>query len=179
MAYCPDVDGPRSVAVLVVVLFHAGVGWLPGGFAGVDVFFVISGFLITQIVTEAIATRRFSLVDFYVRRARRILPALYVFIGGVLLLGLLLLLPLELAGLSKSILATNLFISSFLFWKQSGYFHISAELKPLLHTWSLAIEEQFYVLWPLLLVVCYRRGWRINWVVSALLGLSFALSCVF
>ena len=173
MNYRRDIDGLRAIAVLSVVFFHAGLTWFPGGFAGVDIFFVISGFLITQIVMEAIATRRFSLADFYVRRARRILPALYVVIGGILLLGLLLLLPLELAGLSKSILATNLFISNFLFWKQAGYFDTNAELKPLLHTWSLAVEEQFYFVWPLLLVFSHRRRWCLKSLVVILLSASF------
>lgn len=179
MKYRQDIDGLRAIAVLSVVLYHAGVPWLPGGFVGVDIFFVISGFLITRILVEEASTGRYSIANFYVRRARRILPVLYFILVVVLLLGLLLLLPLEILGLSESVLATSLFSSNFLFWKQSGYFDISAELKPLLHTWSLAVEEQFYVLWPLVLVFCYRRGWRISWVISALLGVSFALSCVF
>ena len=173
MTYRPDIDGLRAIAVLSVVFFHAGIDWIPGGFAGVDIFFVISGFLITRIVMEAIVAQHFSLANFYVRRARRILPALYVVIGGIFLLGLLVLLPLELTGLSESILATNLFVSNFLFWKQAGYFDTAAELKPLLHTWSLAVEEQFYVIWPLLLAFSHRRGWRLKWVVLSLLGVSF------
>lgn len=179
MKYRQDIDGLRAIAVLSVVLYHAGVPWLPGGFVGVDIFFVISGYLITRILVEEASTGRYSIANFYVRRARRILPVLYFILVVVLLLGLLLLLPLEILGLSESILATSLFSSNLLFWRQSGYFDISAELKPLLHTWSLAVEEQFYVLWPLVLVLCYRRGWRIRWVISALLGLSLALSCVF
>lgn len=179
MKYRPDIDGLRAVAVLSVVLFHAGVPWLPGGFVGVDVFFVISGYLITRILVEEESAGHYSIADFYVRRARRILPALYCVLAAVLLFGLLLLLPLELLGLSKSVLATTLFSSNFLFWRQSGYFDVSAELKPLLHTWSLAVEEQFYVLWPLLLVFFYRRGWSIPWATFALIGLSFALSCLF
>lgn len=173
MKYRRDIDGLRAIAVLSVVFFHAGVDWIPGGFAGVDIFFVISGFLITRIVMEAIVAQHFSLANFYVRRARRILPALYVVIGGVFLLGLLVLLPLELAALSKSILATNLFVSNFLFWKQAGYFDTAAELKPLLHTWSLAVEEQFYVMWPWFLVFSHRRAWHLKWVVVILLGVSF------
>ncbi|HYW56839.1 MAG TPA: acyltransferase family protein [Polaromonas sp.] len=174
MTYRPDIDGLRAIAVLSVVFFHAGIQSFPGGFAGVDIFLVISGFLITRILIEMIEAQQFSLVNFYIRRTRRILPALYVVIVSVFLLGLFVLLPLELVGLSKSILATNLFVSNFLFWKQAGYFDAAAELKPLLHTWSLAVEEQFYVVWPLLLALSYRRGWRLKWIVVTLLVLSFA-----
>jgi peptidoglycan/LPS O-acetylase OafA/YrhL len=179
MKYRKDIDGLRAVAVLSVVLYHAGVHWLPGGFVGVDIFFVISGYLITQILLDETATGHYSITNFYVRRAQRILPALYFILVVVLLLGLLLLLPSEVLGLSKSVLATTLFSSNFLFWKQSGYFDVSAELKPLLHTWSLAVEEQFYVLWPLILVFCCRHGWSIRAAISILLALSLALSCVF
>ena len=173
MTYRPDIDGLRAIAVLSVVFFHAGIQSLPGGFAGVDIFFVISGFLITRILMEMIEARRFSLANFYMRRARRILPALYMVVASIFLMGLLVLPPLELVGLSKSVLATNLFVSNFLFWRQAGYFDVAAELKPLLHTWSLAVEEQFYVVWPLVLALSYRCGWRLKWMLVVLLALSF------
>jgi peptidoglycan/LPS O-acetylase OafA/YrhL len=179
MKYRQDIDGLRAIAVLSVVLYHAGVSWFPGGFVGVDIFFVISGYLITRILLEEASAGRYSIAKFYARRARRILPVLYFILVVALLLGLLLLLPLEILGLSESVLATTLFSSNILFWKQSGYFDISAELKPLLHIWSLAVEEQFYVLWPLVLILCYRRGWGIRWVIAVLFGLSLTSSCVF
>jgi peptidoglycan/LPS O-acetylase OafA/YrhL len=178
LTYRPDIDGLRAVAVLAVVIFHSGVGWIPGGFAGVDVFFVISGFLISRIVISSLRTQSFSLDVFYVRRARRILPALYVVTGSTFFLAVLVLLPLELIRLSESILSTNLFISNLLFWKQAGYFDAVAELKPLLHTWSLAVEEQFYLVWPLLLAFTYRRGWVLQWVVLSLLLVSLVSSCL-
>lgn len=178
MKYRRDIDGLRAIAVLAVVFYHAGVSYFPGGFVGVDIFFVISGYLITKVIVGESLAGNYSVVSFYVRRARRILPASYLVLVAVLLLGVILLMPLEIIGLSESVLATSLFASNVLFWKQSGYFDISAELKPLLHTWSLAAEEQFYVLWPLILVFCSRRGWSIRQVIAVLLALSFALSCL-
>jgi len=177
MKHRPDIDGLRAIAVLSVVFYHAGVSWLPGGFAGVDIFFVISGYLITRILLDSAVAGQFFILDFYVRRARRILPALYGVLGVTLLTGLLVMLPLELVELSESLVATTLFSSNILFWQRSGYFDTVAELKPLLHTWSLAVEEQFYVLWPLLLLLFSGRGWNLRGLLLVLLGLSFALSC--
>jgi peptidoglycan/LPS O-acetylase OafA/YrhL len=179
MKYRPDIDGLRALAVLSVVLFHAGFTWLPGGFVGVDVFFVISGYLITRILIDEVGTSRFSIAHFYVRRARRILPALYFISFIVFFLGAIFLLPIEFVGLSKTILATNLFGSNFLFWKQDNYFDTSAELKPLLHTWSLAVEEQFYIFWPLFLAFSLRRGWRFHWLILLLISFSFAFASLF
>jgi|APLak6261663543_1056040.scaffolds.fasta_scaffold01058_4 peptidoglycan/LPS O-acetylase OafA/YrhL len=176
MKYRPDIDGLRALAVLSVVLFHAGFAWLPGGFVGVDVFFVISGYLITQILIDEVGTSRFSIARFYVRRARRILPALYFISFIVFFLGAIFLLPIEFVGLSKTILATNLFSSNFFFWKHDNYFDTSAELKPLLHTWSLAVEEQFYIFWPLFLAFSLRRGWRLHWLILLLIFFSFAFA---
>ncbi len=140
--YRPDIDGLRAVAVLCVVFYHAGYGAFSGGYVGVDVFFVISGFLITRLIRDEISTGRFRFSTFYLRRARRLFPAMFVtlvltFLGGVLLFG-----PDELEKLSESVVYTVLSVSNFLFWLQSGYFDAAAETKPLLHTWSLGVEEE-------------------------------------
>ena len=154
--YRPDIDGLRAIAVLTVVFFHAGFDVFSGGFIGVDIFFVISGFLITSIILEDLDKDRFSIKVFYERRIRRILPALYTVCFVSLIVAVFLLLPDELNGFGKSIFATLLFVSNILFWSEAGYFDASADLKPLLHTWSLAVEEQFYVLFPLLLIFVHR-----------------------
>ena len=152
----PDIDGLRAVAVLLVVLYHVGVPGITGGFVGVDVFFVISGFLITSLlVLEAETRGRISLSDFYARRVRRLFPALMVVVLVTLLLGAIWLLPVfgEQTKLAKSAIATSIYLSNFYFWKFTGnYFDGPAELEPLLHTWSLAVEEQFYLFWPLLII---------------------------
>lgn len=150
--YRRDIDGLRTVAVLPVVFGHAGLPGFSGGFVGVDVFFVISGFLITGILAREIAAGHFSLLGFYERRARRILPALLLVLAAVLGAGCLVLLPWELAGLARSAIATLLFASNVWFLRETGdYFGTAAEFEPLLHTWSLAVEEQFYLVFPLLL----------------------------
>ncbi|MDA3029685.1 MAG: acyltransferase family protein [Actinomycetota bacterium] len=160
MSYRPDIDGLRAVAVLAVVLNHAGFGLLPGGFLGVDVFFVISGFLITGIIEREFSSGSFSLVGFYERRVRRILPALGVVIVAVTPAAWTILTPAQLKQYGQSVASVAVFSSNLLFWQQSGYFDVAAELKPLLHTWSLAVEEQFYLVFPLLLVVLLRLGKR-------------------
>ena len=147
----PDIDGLRAVAVLLVVLYHAGLGF-PGGFLGVDVFFVISGYLITGLLLKDLATGNFSLGQFWLRRIRRILPASCVMLVCVLLLGCWLLLPADLVELSRSSRSYLLFSANFFFWRNTGYFDGSVDLKPLLHFWSLAVEEQFYLLYPLYLM---------------------------
>ena len=160
MSYRPDIDGLRAVAVLAVVLNHAGFGLVPGGFLGVDVFFVISGFLITGIIDREFSSGSFSLVGFYERRVRRILPALGVVIVAVTPAAWTILTPAQLKQYGQSVASVAVFSSNLLFWQQSGYFDVAAELKPLLHTWSLAVEEQFYLFFPLLLVVLLRLGKR-------------------
>ncbi len=151
--YRPEIDGLRAVAVVPVVLFHAGFAVFSGGFVGVDVFFVISGFLITGILLADIDKDRFSIARFYERRARRILPALFLVLLCCLPFAWFTLLPDELERFGKSVLAVLGFISNITFWREEGYFTDASELKPLLHTWSLAVEEQFYILFPLLLFV--------------------------
>lgn len=158
MKYRSEIDGLRALAVLPVILFHAGFSFFSGGFVGVDVFFVISGYLITLIVLNDIDGGGFSFVDFYERRARRILPALSVVIVFCAALSFFLMMPSQLTDFAGSIVATVLFFSNLFFWKGSGYFDAAAEEKPLLHTWSLAVEEQFYIFFPLLLIIFLRRS---------------------
>ncbi len=180
LGYRPEIDGLRAFAVLSVCLFHAGLPWVSGGFIGVDVFFVISGYLITGIIQSNLAAGTFSIADFYARRARRILPALFVVLAACSLAGYFLMLPSELRMLGRHVAATALFVSNIVFFRESGYFDFSAELKPLLMTWSLGVEEQFYIIWPLLLWGAVR--WRLKplhlvlaVLVLSLLGGSWAI----
>jgi peptidoglycan/LPS O-acetylase OafA/YrhL len=152
-AYQPHIDGLRAVAVLSVILYHASERLLPGGFVGVDIFFVISGFLITGIVRREIEAGSFSFAAFYARRIRRIYPALIVMIIVTLICGFFLLLPDDYGNLADSARWASAGLSNFFFWSQSGYFSPAAEGLPLLHTWSLGVEEQFYFVWPMLLVL--------------------------
>lgn len=156
--YRPEVDGLRSVAVIPVLFFHAGIFGFSGGFIGVDVFFVISGFLITGIIAKEISEGRFSIVDFYERRARRLMPALTVVLAVTTVAALLLMPPGFLKSYAQSLVAATLFLSNVFFYLTSGYFDTASEEKPLLHTWSLAIEEQFYVFFPILLLLLWRLG---------------------
>lgn len=158
LQYRAEIDGLRAVAVLPVILFHAGFDVFGGGFVGVDVFFVISGYLITSIISSDLSKGTFSLAMFYERRARRILPALFLVTAVCIPCAWMLLMPRDLDEFFQSLVAVATFWSNFFFWNQSGYFAISAELKPLLHTWSLAVEEQYYILFPLFLLITYRFG---------------------
>ncbi|UWQ21564.1 acyltransferase family protein [Jannaschia sp. W003] len=175
-AYRADIDGLRAVAVLPVVLFHAGFAWMPGGFVGVDVFFVISGYLITTIVSREIAAGAFSLLHFYERRIRRILPALFAVIAVVLVGATILFVPSDLANAAQSAAAAALFSANVLFWLEAGYFDAASYGKPLLHTWSLGIEEQFYIVLPILLIAVARRGGRMLPWVAGITAVSLALS---
>jgi peptidoglycan/LPS O-acetylase OafA/YrhL len=170
--YRPDIDGLRSVAVLGVVFYHAGLGF-PGGFVGVDVFFVISGYLITSLIQKELQSECFSMVNFWARRARRILPALAAMVAAVLVCGWFLMLPADFETLGKQTLALIFFSSNIKFWMESGYFDSLASEKPLLHTWSLSLEEQFYVLIPILLGLLFKFR-KAAWAVPVLLLLSLA-----
>lgn len=152
LKYRPDIDGLRCIAVLSVLAFHLSSGRLPGGFVGVDVFFVISGYLISAIVFSEIAASRFSVLAFYERRVRRIFPALFAMLIAVSVVLSVLLLPAEYVTYAKSVFAATTSSSNFFFWQHSGYFD-SPTSNPLLHTWSLAVEEQFYILFPIFLVI--------------------------
>lgn len=158
MNYRREIDGLRAVAVLPVILFHAGFGLVPGGFVGVDVFFVISGYLITMIILSELAAGSFSFATFYERRVRRILPALFVMLSACLVCAWLWLPPADMKEFSRSLSYVPLFGSNIFFSKELGYFDSAAELKPLLHTWSLAVEEQYYLLFPLVLVGLWKHA---------------------
>jgi peptidoglycan/LPS O-acetylase OafA/YrhL len=175
VAYRPDIDGLRAVAILAVLGFHALPRFVPGGFVGVDVFFVISGFLITSLIMEDLRAGQFSFLGFYERRVRRLFPALVVVLLATWLLGVLTLLPVELTALGKHILAAAAFAANILNFAEAGYFDAPAIAKPLLHMWSLGVEEQFYLLFPVLLVALWRYSRA--WLLLALVGLaSFVLN---
>ena len=153
--YRPDIDGMRGIAVLIVVLFHAGLPYILGGFVGVDIFFVISGYLITSIILKDIRNNEFSFTNFYERRARRILPALYFMVCVALVVVLLIQTPKDLLKSSYSVMAALLFSSNVYFWRTTNYFSDASDLEPFLHTWSLGVEEQFYFVFPLFLIFNY------------------------
>ncbi len=179
MKYRPEIDGLRTIAVLPVILFHAGFGFASGGYVGVDVFFVISGYLITTILLGDIEQGRFSLLRFYERRARRILPALFVVMAACFALGWVWMIQSQFLDLAEAMAATTLFISNILYWTQTGYFAAAAEENPLLHTWSLAVEEQYYLLFPPLLALLMWAGRRVALLAIALTALaSLALAFV-
>ncbi len=174
--YRPDIDGLRAIAVILVVNFHAFADAMPGGFIGVDIFFVISGFLITGIIARELDRQRFSLASFYARRIRRIFPALIVVLFATLVLGWLWMLPAAYAQLSADVFASAAFFSNIALLLQSGYFDIESSRKPLLHLWSLGIEEQFYLFWPLILMLAARLRMRLLVVASVIGVTSFALN---
>ena len=154
--YRPEIDALRALAVLPVIFFHGDVPGFQGGFIGVDVFFVISGYLITKLLVNDLNANTFSFIEFYERRARRLLPALFTVLLATTLVAWTWLMPSQLVDFGQSLVAVSIFSSNVLFWSESGYFSASAEEKPLLHTWSLGVEEQFYIFFPLLLVWLYR-----------------------
>ena len=157
MTYRKDIDGLRALAVIPVVLFHLDWGD-SGGYVGVDGVFVISGFLIGSIVIREIEEGRFSLLRFWERRVRRILPALSVVVLATAIAGLFWMIPRHLEELGKSILAQPFLAANFYFWRESGYFETAAEYQPLLQTWSLAVEEQFYLVWPFVVFALSKRS---------------------
>jgi peptidoglycan/LPS O-acetylase OafA/YrhL len=174
--YRPDIDGLRAIAVLFVVAFHAFPGWLRGGFVGVDIFFVISGFLISTIILENLDKGTFSFSEFYARRIKRIFPALIVVLIACYTFGWFALLAEEYKHLGKHIAAGAGFLSNFALWQEAGYFDPTAETKPLLHLWSLGIEEQFYIVWPLLLWVAWRGKFDLLTITLFVASISFVLN---
>jgi peptidoglycan/LPS O-acetylase OafA/YrhL len=177
LKYRPEIDGLRAVAVLPVILFHAGFELFKGGFVGVDIFFVISGYLITSILIKDLEADRFSIITFYERRARRILPALFFVMLCFIPFAWIWMLPQQMQDFSQGFVAVALFASNILFWSKSGYFEAAAEENPLLHTWSLAVEEQFYIVFPILLFFVWKLGpRRVFWTffTLALCSLAFA-----
>ncbi|MGP1683185.1 MAG: acyltransferase family protein [Giesbergeria sp.] len=174
--YRADIDGLRSIAVLSVVAFHAAPDWIHGGFIGVDIFFVISGFLISTIIFNNLRTETFSLLEFYTRRVKRIFPALLVVLAASYAMGWFVLLADEFAQLGKHLGAGALFVSNLALWNEAGYFDTSAAAKPLLHLWSLGIEEQFYIVWPALLILAWKRKYNLFTLTLVFAAASFALN---
>lgn len=174
--YQPEIDGLRALAVLPVIFYHAGFGF-HGGYVGVDVFFVISGYLITRLILTELDAGRFRLLNFWERRIRRLFPALAVVVLATLAAGCFILLPEDYDSLAESALAQALLVSNIHFWREVDYFAGPAELKPLLHTWSLAVEEQFYLIFPFLLAACAKfNRWPLGKVLGVLFGVSLLLS---
>lgn len=174
--YRPDIDGIRAMAILSVVIYHAFPSLLPGGYTGVDIFFVISGYLITLILVQHLEAGTFSFVDFYSRRILRIFPGLLLILIASLIAAWILLLSNEFTQLSKHVASSTAFISNFIFWGESGYFDTIVAKKPLLHLWSLGIEEQFYLFWPILLLLIWKiRRYRLA-ILTGLLLSSFLLN---
>lgn len=177
--YRPDIDGLRGIAVLLVVGYHAFPSIFPGGFIGVDIFFVISGYLISTIILQNLSQNTFSFVDFYSRRVRRIFPALIVIFASCYTLGWFVLLPHEFKQLGKHLAGGSTFISNFILWNESGYFDNTAITKPLLHLWSLGIEEQFYIAWPLILWAAYKNKINILVITFSIILVSFTCNIWF
>lgn len=163
MEYRREIDGLRALAVIPVILFHAGFKTFSGGFVGVDIFFVISGYLITSIIIAEKQAETFSIINFYERRARRILPALFLVMLTCIPFAWFWLLPHDMQNFAQSLIGVSIFISNILFWLTSGYFETASELKPLLHTWSLAVEEQYYLFFPIFLILIWKLGQR--WIL--------------
>ena len=177
MNYRKEIDGLRSIAVLPVIFFHAGFALFSGGYVGVDVFFVISGYLITSIIISKLKNGSFSFKEFYERRIRRIFPVLFFITSITIPLSIKILTPADLHYYAQSLIALSLFCSNFIFWRQSGYFDTSTELKPLIHTWSLSLEEQYYILFPLFLFFSWKLGKKFTIIsLSILFIISLSLA---
>ena len=173
--YRPEIDGLRALAVFPVVLYHGGFSFFGGGFIGVDVFFVISGYLITTIILKDLEENSFSLINFYERRARRILPALFLVIIFSSILAFVFLTRSEVGSYFRSVVASILFYSNYYFYKTTPYFRSESDLEPLIHTWSLSIEEQFYVIFPLFLIFL-NKYFKDKILIILILGFLFSLN---
>ena len=176
MNYRKDIDGLRAIAVLSVVFYHGNITYFNGGYIGVDIFFVISGYLISSIIIKDIEKNKFNLINFYNRRARRILPALFLVIFVSNILAFIILTRTELAFYMESSLSGIFFYSNFFFWKNVSYFAADSEFHPLLHLWSLSIEEQFYLIFPFFLIIAYKINKKI---IFPILLIVFFLSISF
>src|SRR6202451_3205907 len=174
--YRPDIDGLRAIAVLAVIGFHAFPAWVRGGFVGVDVFFVISGYLISTILLAGMERGSFRFSQFYMRRIRRIFPALIVVLLACMVAGWFLLFSFEYKALGKHVAGSAAFVSNFVLWNEAGYFDKAAAIKPLLHIWSLGIEEQFYIVWPMLLYLVWKRKAATLSLLLLLLTFSFTFN---
>ena len=179
MNYRPDIDGLRAIAVGSVILYHFDVWPFTGGFVGVDVFFVISGYLITNLIVKEINAGEFSFGNFYIRRARRLLPAFFVVLAITFYFGVLVFGAKDLKALGESTMYAIFSLSNFHFWSIADYFDTSTKLKPLLHTWSLSVEEQFYLFWPLTIVLLFRLPRLVAPIVLALMSISSLALAVF
>ena len=177
LRYRRDIDGLRALAVVPVVLFHAGASQVPGGFVGVDIFFVISGYLITLLIVGEIKEGRFSLATFYERRVRRIIPALAVMLAACMVAAFILFLPQDLKNFDRTLVATTFFASNLQAYMDSGYFAAPQDTQPLLHTWSLAIEEQFYIVFPLVVGFAFGLSDR-RWIWVVLRSFHFFAGCI-
>lgn len=173
LAYRPDIDGVRAIAVLLVVIYHAFPNLIPGGFIGVDVFFVISGYLITSIIIRELSAGSFSFIDFYKRRVNRIFPGLLVVLIASLVFGWFALFPDEYMQLAKHVAGGAVFSSNIVLWSESGYFDTTADIKPLIHLWSLGIEEQYYIVFPIFAYLCFRVGFNFLLCVLLMALISF------
>lgn len=179
MLFRKDINGLRAIAVIAVVLFHFNSSWMPGGFAGVDVFFVISGFLMTGIIFRGIESEKFSILNFYVARVNRIVPALAVLCLVLLVFGYFYLTPLDYRSLGKHAVSSIGFLSNAIYWRDSGYFDSASQEKWLLHTWSLSVEWQFYIIFPLVLVAMRKimsvKRMKITVLLGTVLGFIFCV----
>ncbi|EEV5819773.1 acyltransferase family protein [Escherichia coli] len=176
--YRPDIDGLRAVAVISVLVYHAFPNALTGGFVGVDVFFVISGYLISGLIIKQVSAGAFSFSDFYARRVKRIFPALTIMLITTMVMGYIIMMPGDFAQLGKHIVASALSVQNFMLLSESGYFDGSSDLKPLLHIWSLGVEEQFYLVWPIFLMLAFRFCKKPIVLISAATLISF-VACVY
>ena len=174
--YRADIDGLRAIAVALVVGFHAFPKYFPGGFIGVDIFFVISGYLISGIIFWQLREDRFSFFDFYIKRVNRIFPALITVLVISIFLGNIFLFTTEKISFNQSLTAAIAFVSNLFFYNESNYFDSIAETKPLLHLWSLGIEEQFYILWPILLIFLWKKPLAKIWIVVSLILVSMYIN---
>ncbi len=174
MIYRPEIDGLRALAVMPVIFYHASYPFFSGGYLGVDIFFVISGYLISYIILDDLTRNKFSILNFWKRRAKRILPALLSVIIFASLLSYFYIPNNEIKVFSNSIVSSLFFYSNFFFQFNTGYFDFAAEYQPLIHTWSLSIEEQFYILFPIFLLLFYKNNYKLLLFIILILSLSFA-----